>query len=150
MVPGFRQAISYNRSNEVADQSRLMSKGHPFLILEQPCNEAIAWITRQASAVGLRVMRTFDWQGARKDLTDCHCPHYGTDRCDCQMVVLLLYADTYEPVSLVAHSYEGKTWFSLVNNPQQQVDPDLEAAIRQALSVESILPMDLANWSHEP
>lgn len=125
-----------------------MSDAYPFLILEQSCNEAIAWITRQVSGAGLQVMRTFDLQIARHDPADCPCPHHGTDQCDCQMVVLLVYADSYRPISLVAHSHDGKTWFSLVNTPQQRADPRLEATIRQALALQSIPPMDQTHWSH--
>ena len=119
-----------------------------FLILEQPCNEAIAWITRQVSGAGLQVMRTFDLQVARHDPADCPCPHHGTDQCDCQMVVLLVYGDDYQPISLVAHSYDGRTWFSLVDTPQQRADPRLERAIRQALPVESISPIGQVHSSH--
>jgi hypothetical protein len=125
-----------------------MSDAYPFLILDQPCNEAIAWITRQVSGAGLQLMRTFDLQVARHDPADCPCPHHGTDQCDCQMVVLLVYADSYRPISLVAHSYDGKTWFSLVNTPQQRADPRLEATIRQALTLQSIPPLDQTQWSH--
>lgn len=124
-----------------------MIDAYPFLILEQPCNEAIAWITRQVSAVGLRVMRTFDLQAARHDPADCPCPHHGTDRCDCQMVVLLVYADNYGPISLIAHSHDGRTWFSLVNTPQQRADPHLEVTIRMALEFQSTPSMD---QNHQP
>ena len=100
-----------------------------FLIMEKPCDEAMAWVMRQANAAGLQVLRTFDLQMARLAHSECPCPHHGTDQCDCQMVVLLVYADSYRPISLVAHSHDGKTWFSLVNTPQQRADPRLEATI---------------------
>ena len=125
-----------------------MSDSYPFLTLEQPSNDAIAWVVRQVSGVGLQVVRTFDLQVARHDSADCPCPHHGTDQCDCQMVVLLVYGDDYQPISLVAHSYDGRTWFSLVDTPQQRADPRLERAIRQALRMESIPPMGQEHWSH--
>ena len=114
-----------------------MSDSYPFLILEQPCDEAIAWVISQVSGAGLQVMRTFDLQAARHEHADCPCPHHGTDQCDCQMVVLLVYGDDFQPASLVAHCHVGKTWFSLVDTPQQRADPCLERAIRQALPVGS-------------
>jgi hypothetical protein len=110
-----------------------MSDAYPFLILEQPCNEATAWVIRQVSGAGLQVLRTFDLQDARHDPTECPCSHHGTDRCDCQMVVLLIYGGDNQPVSLVAHSHHGKTWFSLVDTPQQRTDPRMQRAILQAL-----------------
>lgn len=110
-----------------------MSDAYPFLILEQPCNEAATWVIRQVSDAGLQALRTFDLQDARHDPAECPCPHHGTDQCDCQMVVLLIYGSDYQPVSLVAHSHDGKTWFSLVDTPQQRADPRLQRAILQAL-----------------
>lgn len=131
-----------------------MSDSYPFLILEQPCNEAIAWVVSQVSGAGLQVMRTFDLQAARHDPADCPCPHHGTNQCDCQMVVLLVYGASdglganYQPISLVAHCHDGKTWFSLVDTPQQRADPRLEKVIRQTLPVENIPSMGQAHWSH--
>ncbi len=119
-----------------------------FLILEQRGDEAIAWVIQQVSSAGLKVLRTFDLQVARLAHTECPCPHHGTDQCDCQMVVLLVYGDSIQPISLVAHSHDGKTWFSLVNTPQQRADPRLEATIRQALTPQSIPPLNQVHWSH--
>lgn len=125
-----------------------MSDSYPFLILELPCNEAIDWVVQQVSCVGLQVIRTFDLQAARHDPADCPCPHHGTVQCDCQMVVMLVYGDNYQPISLVAHCHDGRTWFSLVDTPQQRADPRLEKAIRQALPAENISPMGHVHWSH--
>jgi len=124
-----------------------MNDSYPFLILEKPCSEAIAWVTRQIGREGLQVMRTFDLQAVRHNPVDCLCPHHGTDQCDCQLVVLLVYGANYQPVSLVAHSHDGKTWFSLVDTPQQPADPGLEKAIRRALPEEDIPPFGQVDWS---
>jgi hypothetical protein len=96
----------------------------------------------------LQVMRTFDLQSTRHDPAECRCPHHGTEQCNCQMVVLLVYGENYQPISLIAYSYDGKTWFSLVDTPQQRADPHLERTIRQALPVENIPPMGQVHWSH--
>jgi len=121
--------------------------GDPFLILEKPYDEAMSWVVHRVSGAGLQVMRTFDLQVARLGHSECPCPHHGTDQCDCQMVVLLVYADNYQPVSLVAHSHDGKTWFTLVDTPQQRADPRLETAIRQALTTQSIPYLNQGGWS---
>ena len=116
-----------------------MSDSSPFLILEQPCDNAIDWVTRQIRSAGLQVVRTFDLHVARHAHANCPCPHHGTDQCDCQMVVLLVYgsggttSSERQPVSVVAHGHNGQTWFSVVDTPQQRADPRLEAAIRLAL-----------------
>jgi hypothetical protein len=111
-----------------------MSDNFPFLILEQPCDDAIDWVAQQMISVGLRVVRTFDLHVARHTQASCPCPHHGTEQCDCQMVVLLVYGGERQPISIVAHGYNGQTWFSVVDTPQQQADPRLEAAIRLALA----------------
>ena len=116
-----------------------MSDSSPFLILEQPCDDAIDWVASQISRAGLQVVRTFDLQVARHTHASCPCPHHGTEQCDCQMVVLLVYGSgeykpsERQPVSIVAHGYNGQTWFSVVDTPQQRADPRIEAAIRLAL-----------------
>lgn len=119
-----------------------------FLLLEKPCDEAIAWVVRQINGAGLQVLRTFDLQVARLTHAECPCPYHGTDQCDCQMIVLLVYGDHYQPISLVAHSHDGSTWFSLVDTPQQRADPRLEATIRQALNPQSVSSLNQARWSH--
>jgi hypothetical protein len=110
-----------------------MINNAPFLVLEQPFNEATAWVERQISDLGLRVLVTFDLQVARIAHTDCPCPHHGTDQCDCQFNVLLVYKNDFVPITLLAHGYDGKTWFSLIDTPEQPADPRLEATILQAL-----------------
>lgn len=110
-----------------------MSENSPFLIIVQSYEDAISWATRRLSSVGLQVLRTFDFQAARLAYMDCPCPHHGTHQCDCQMVVLLVYGGEKPPISMVAYSFDGKTWFSLVDTPQQRADPRLESAILQAL-----------------
>jgi hypothetical protein len=104
------------------------------LTLHQPCADAVDWVVDQVNRAGLSVMRTFDLQVARDARMDCPCPHHGTDVCDCQMVVLLVYAGEGEPVTLIAHGYNGQTWFSVVDNPQQRADPRVEMTIRQFVS----------------
>ncbi len=110
-----------------------MSDNLPFLKLEKTCDEAVDWITERARRVGLQVVRTFDLQDTWNPNIDCACPHHGTDRCDCEMAVLLIYKKEYEPISVVAHGYDGKTWFWIVNNPQQRADPHLETSLRYSL-----------------
>jgi hypothetical protein len=110
-----------------------MSDNFPFLILERPCENAIDWVVQQINNAGLHVVRTFDLLVARHSQVSCPCPHHGTDQCDCQMVVLLVYGSDRQPVSIVAHGYNSQTWFSVVDTPQQRADPRLEAAIRLVL-----------------
>jgi len=125
-----------------------MNDTYPFLSVEGPCEEAVSWVVQQASSAGLRIVRSFDLKVARQAHTDCPCPHHGTKQCDCQMIVMLIYGGDHQPISLVAHGYEGKTWFSLVDTPQQRADPGLEATIRQALMPHSTPRFDPVNTAH--
>ena len=79
------------------------------------------------------MMETFDLHDARLGLADCPCPHHGTAACDCQMIVLLIYANGASPVTLILHGNDGQTWFSLVNNPAQQAAPVVQVALEGAL-----------------
>jgi len=125
-----------------------MSDNSPFLIIVQSYDEALDWVTCRLSSVGLHVMRTFDLQAARHIHAGCPCPHHGTEQCDCQMVVLLVYGGDNRPISMVAHSFDGRTWFSLVDTPQQRADPRLETAIIQALITQNMAPSNQLYLSH--
>ena len=104
-----------------------------FLKLEMPCEEAVEWVLERISYAGLTVRRTFDLKAARNAGWLCPCPHHGTEQCDCQMVVLLVYQRKQRPLTIVAHGYDGQTWFSMVDTPEQRADPRLEAVIRRLL-----------------
>jgi hypothetical protein len=107
----------------------------------------MAWIVQKLHGLGLQTTVTFDLQVARHGHVDCSCPHHGTDQCDCQMVVILVYGASSRPASLVVHSHHGKTQFSLVDLPQQSVNVELEESLLDTL----LLPADLSfrvNTSH--
>jgi len=87
----------------------------PFLTVNLTCDRTLPWVSQQLLKAGLRSVQTFDLNTARAALHDCDCPHHGTDRCDCQMVVLLVYGSTTEPVTLILHGNDGQTWLSIPN-----------------------------------
>jgi hypothetical protein len=110
-----------------------MSGNNPLLILELSCDDAINWVINKITQAGLSSMRTFDLRVARREQIPFTCPQHGTELCDCQMVVLLIYENRRQPVTIMAHGYNGQTWFSVVDTPQQHPDPHLEAAIRHLM-----------------
>jgi hypothetical protein len=110
-----------------------MINSPPFLFVNKGCDEAVVEVMRQLVSANLQVLRTFDLQMSRTTYSQCTCPNHGTDRCDCQFVVLLVYRDSLPPTSLIAHGHDGKTWFALVDSPEQRAAPRAIAAIRQAL-----------------
>ncbi|MDO9301235.1 MAG: hypothetical protein Q7T89_07620, partial [Anaerolineales bacterium] len=79
--------------------------------------------------------QTFDLHAARAGSHDCPCPNHGTNKCDCQMVVLLVYGNASEPVTLILHGNDGRTGISIADNPQQRAGIKLLTSIQQALGV---------------
>lgn len=80
-------------------------------------------------------MQTFDLHAARAGLHDCPCPNHGTEECDCQMVILLVYGDAESPATLILHGNDDKTWISLVSAFNQRVPASLEKSIEGALQI---------------
>ena len=121
----------------------------PFLVLKKDCSEAVQWMAGHLKGAGLQVVQTFDLHTTRFDHSLCLCPHHGTEQCDCQMVVLLVYENGFPPASIVAHGYDGQTWFMLADSPQQNIHAGLEAAIQNALAPHIFAAKleDLANAS---
>ena len=107
----------------------------PFLSVNHPCSEALQWTKEQLLQAELRPIQTFDLHAARAGSHNCPCPNHGTKECDCQMVVLLVYGKSSEPVTLILHGNEGQTEISIADNPQQQADAKLITEIQQALEV---------------
>src|SRR5512143_3411047 len=110
-----------------------MSALIPFLTLEQPGDQVQAWLSKQLSGAGFRLVQTFDLQVARMAHDDCACPHHGTDACDCQLIVLLVYYGQEEPSTLVIHSRDNSTWLSMAGPTAKRVDLYAEQSIERAI-----------------
>ena len=109
----------------------------PFLSVNHPCDEALQWARKQLLQADLHPIQTFDLHSARLAMHDCSCPNHGTEECDCQMVVVLVYGKVAEPATLILHGNDGQTWVSIANDPQQRTDAKLINSIRQALEIKS-------------
>ena len=105
----------------------------PFLSVNQSCDETLQWAKKQLSQANLHAVQTFDLHTARVGLHDCPCPSHGTEECDCQMVVVLVYGKAEEPLTLILHGNNGQTWLSIADGPRQRSDTRLVNAIQQAL-----------------
>ena len=110
-----------------------MSALMPFLVLDQTCDQVLAWVNGQLTSASFRVVRTFDLQVARLAHPDCPCPHHETNDCNCQMVVLLVYRKQDDPATLVIHGQDGRSWVSLAGPLGKRANQHLETAIRRAL-----------------
>jgi len=110
----------------------------PFLSVTQSCGEALQWTKKQLRKAGLRPVQTFDLNAARAGLHECVCPNHGTEACDCQMVILLVYGDAPEPLTLILHGNNGQTWLSITDNPRQGSEAKFSAEIKRALEEVSV------------
>lgn len=107
----------------------------PSLSINHPCGEALQWVRTQLALADLRLIQTFDLQTARLAMHDCTCPNHGTDECDCQMVVLLVYGTAADPATLIVHGYDGQTWISIANDPLQRTNSKFIHFIQQSLEI---------------
>lgn len=114
-----------------------MNTLYPFCFLHVSCNTALQWIKERLSEAGLRALQTFDLNNVRHTSLDWLCPQHGETGCDCQMVVLLIYGDAIEPVTLILHGSDGQTWLSFANSSSQNVDATVRCNIEQALQSQS-------------
>ncbi len=97
--------------------------------LNMDCDEAINWVEHRIEDAGLQATRSFDFQNARSAHTHCDCPHHGTEQCDCQLIVLLVYDTDDDLVTLVVHGRDGRTQIKMVGMPELQPGKDLDGQI---------------------
>ena len=126
----------------------LMNQNTHLLSLNLDSETAVEKVTQRLSGDGLQVVRSFDLQTARSAHTLCTCPHHGTENCDCQMIVLLVYDHQGQPLTMVAHSQDGQTHFELVDTPQQHDKRLLKTTILQALALEGFASIQGSNSVH--
>ena len=105
----------------------------PFLSINTSCDQALQATRTRLSEAGLSAVQTFNLNTARLGLHDCGCPNHGTEACDCQMIVLLVYGEAAEPATLILHGNNGQTWISIAESAQQRVDTKLVTSIQRAL-----------------
>src|SRR6266540_5902664 len=110
-----------------------MSMPLPFLTLSKTCEQVDVWVREKLTSAGLRVVPTFDLQIARLAHPDCSCPHHGTEECSCQLVILLVYGKQEDPVTLVIHGQDDKTWISLATPIETHSRQSLESSVRRML-----------------
>jgi hypothetical protein len=113
-----------------------MKRSNYLLTLKLDSDQAVEQVYHRLMDDDFQVVRSFDLQTARLAHTNCTCPHHGTEDRDCQMVVLLVYDKQGEPLTLVAHSHDGQTYFELVDSPQQRPQRMIKTAVLQALAIE--------------
>ena len=105
----------------------------PFLSINSSCDQALQMTKTLLSQAGLSAVQTFNLNTARLGVHNCSCPNHGTEACDCQMIVLLVYGEAAEPATLILHGNDGQTWVSVTDDPAQRKNQKLITSIRHAL-----------------
>ena len=111
----------------------MMNQSTYLLTLNFDSNQAVEQVSRRLKEDGFQIIRSFDLQTARTAHSNCKCPYHGMEECDCQMIVLLVYDKHGQPLTMMAHSQDGKTHFELVDSPEQRPQREIKTAILQAL-----------------
>jgi hypothetical protein len=109
------------------------------LTVDQPCEMALQMAKKKFEKSGLRALQTFDLHAARHSHQECPCPNHGTADCDCQMVVLMVYGETSEPVTLILHGSDGQTRFSIADDSSQRAYKKLVVSIKEALDIKAVI-----------
>jgi hypothetical protein len=86
------------------------------LTVQADAQVVVDLIADALNKASLQVVQSFDLQVAKAAHTHCSCPHHGSDKCDCQMIMLLVYDRDGQPATLVAHGQDGKTHLGMINN----------------------------------
>ena len=100
-------------------------------------DDSPAVINRAAGVLknaGFYIVQSFDLRVAKAAHTNCTCPHHGSDLCDYQMIMLLIYDEENKPVTLVAHGHDGKTHVGSINDPAREDSFKVAAHLRSAFS----------------
>jgi hypothetical protein len=108
----------------------------PFMSRNRSSKEVMDWVKQRLTEAKLRSVQTFDLYEARIGPGGCTCPHHGTEECDCQMVVLLVYGASNQPATLILHGNDGQTWLSFGNMPTSPSNDTLTQSIQQALEIQ--------------
>lgn len=110
-----------------------MSALLPFMTVEQPCEQVDVWVREKLTNAGPRIVQTSDLRIARLAHPDCTCPNHVTNKCSCQLVILLVYGKQENPATLVIHGQDGKTSVALATPLEMSSRPSLEASVRHVL-----------------
>jgi hypothetical protein len=113
-----------------------MSQTTKLLTVSLDSEAAVAKVIQHLSEDGLQVVRSFDLKTARSAHQHCVCNYHGTEQCDCQMIVLLVYEGQGQPLTMVVHSRNSQTQIEMVDTPQQRPGWHLKATILRALASE--------------
>lgn len=86
----------------------------PIRVIYAHCSQFVSPLRQALEAVDLWVVQSFDLRSTRALHEGCTCPNHGTERCNCELVVLLVYPPSGDPVTLTLDGRDGKTFVYIV------------------------------------
>ena len=102
----------------------------PLFVLPEHTDFVELQITSVLRSSGYLVIKSFDLHSAAQTYKDCEC---ATNSCECQMVVLLVYAPQGPPITLMLDGNECETAVYLVNDSSQNANSVTVQNITQQL-----------------
>jgi hypothetical protein len=105
----------------------------PFLSIDSSWEKALHSIQASLSQAGFSIVQTFNLHAAQRSSQGRGCPTHGTETCDCQLVIFLVYGEPAEPATLMLHGNHAKTWLSIPESAPLVPNPGLIDAFRKAL-----------------
>lgn len=142
MMAGYREIVGF--------RARIMDAmtGTELGMIDGDGDKASDWVTGRLEEAALRVYRSFDLRSTRDAGGDCTCPDHGTDACDCQMVVLLIYRGQGAPATVVLYGHQGRTWMVLADAPDAELATMIEdALVSTRPSPHSLRPTLAGKWA---
>ena len=103
------------------------------LVMNNSTHFVIGWLTDLLQEAGLQLSSSFNFRTSLPQGISCNCPDHAGN-CDCDLTVLLVYGSEPNPATLLAHSHNGRTWLSLVDNGDERSSSDLRRQIRSSLT----------------
>ncbi|MFA5788225.1 MAG: hypothetical protein WDA71_14775 [Actinomycetota bacterium] len=104
------------------------------VVLSCPSENAVRELTEALKRRGLCVVRSFDLRLAMASSGPFECPHHGTTDCECQLVVLLVYGSSIDPITVTVHSNGPSTSVELIETSPAVGGADLRGRVQASLS----------------
>lgn len=111
----------------------MVQSSFPLITFQANCDQVIGQVSQYLETAGYLILESFDLQSAREAHSECNCPHHGTEKCNCQFVVLLVYSDDSNPNTLTIHSCDQRTELTVVDTPGMRNSEQLKMSVLKAI-----------------
>lgn len=105
----------------------------PIRVIYTHCSQFVSPLRQALEAVDLWVVQSFDLRSTRALHEGCTCPNHGTERCNCELVVLLVYPPSGDPATLTLDGRDGKTFVYIVDATGSAQTSAVEELIQEVI-----------------